>query len=220
MTLKMSVIGWELQPDPDHSRMDSEATNGSWWGTAAAVAVLVPLVAGCCITAERVPTHEPPPRVAAPDMAEPPPSPVTPDGGAKTPAEVPAKPELATPAPAKPAPTKPAPAKPTTAKPAPPPAPLDLKSLEQRLRDSSAIGVFTKLALKNQVDDLLDQFRAHHQGKPKPALTELRPAYERLLLKVLSLLQDSDPMLAHDIVASREAIWNILVDRNKFNALI
>src|SRR5262249_7854586 len=38
-------------------------------------------------------------------------------------------------------------------------ATLDLRSLEQRLRDTTAIGVFTKLSLKNQVDDLLREFR-------------------------------------------------------------
>jgi hypothetical protein len=37
-----------------------------------------------------------------------------------------------------------------------------------------------------------------------------------LLLKVLSLLQDSDPELASAIVASREAIWGILADPKKF----
>ena len=49
-------------------------------------------------------------------------------------------------------------AAPTPAKQAPPP--LDLKSLETRLKETEAIGVFTKLALKNQIDDLLD----HIQG--------------------------------------------------------
>ena len=38
-------------------------------------------------------------------------------------------------------------------------APLDLKSLEIRLKETPAIGVFTKLTLKNQIDKLLDQFR-------------------------------------------------------------
>jgi hypothetical protein len=36
------------------------------------------------------------------------------------------------------------------------------------------------------------------------------------MLKVLALLQDSDPTLARDIVASREAIWGILADPEKF----
>ena len=43
--------------------------------------------------------------------------------------------------------------------------PLDLASLEQRLKDTKAIGVLTKISLKNQVDDLLSQFRAFYQGK-------------------------------------------------------
>ena len=40
-----------------------------------------------------------------------------------------------------------------------------------------------------------------------------------LLLKVLALLQDSDPSLAGAIVASREAIWGILADRAKFASI-
>jgi hypothetical protein len=93
---------------------------------------------------------------------------------------------------------------------------LDLKSLEERLKDTEAIGVLTKIALKNQVDDLLDQFRAYYQGKLKTTLAELRQPYDRLVLKVLSLLQDSDPALASAIAASREAIWGILADPAKF----
>ena len=93
---------------------------------------------------------------------------------------------------------------------------LDLTSLEQRLKDTDAIGVLTKIALKNQVDDLLDRFRAYYQGKLKTTLAELRRPYDLLVLKVLSLLQDSDPSLASAIVSSREAIWGILADRAKF----
>jgi hypothetical protein len=90
-----------------------------------------------------------------------------------------------------------------------------MATLEQRLRDTRAIGVFTKLSLKNQVDDLLDQFRAFH-GQGKPPLTQLRQQYDLLLLKVLSLLQDSDRELATTISSSREAIWGVLIDPNKF----
>jgi hypothetical protein len=93
---------------------------------------------------------------------------------------------------------------------------LDLTSLEQRLRDTRAIGVFTKLSLKNQVDDLLSAFRAFHNGQPKATLADLRQRYDLLLLKVLSLLQDGDPPLASAIAASRDAIWGILVDPEKF----
>lgn len=76
--------------------------------------------------------------------------------------------------------------------------------------------MLTKLSLKNQVDDLLDKFRAHYKRQSNTTLADLRRPYDMLLLKVLSLLQDSDPALARDIVASREAIWGILSDRNKF----
>ena len=93
---------------------------------------------------------------------------------------------------------------------------LDLASLEQRLKDTKAIGVLTKIALKNQVDDLLNQFRAFYQGKLKTTLADLRRPYDLLLLKVLSLLQDGDPALAAAIVASREAIWGLLSDPAKF----
>jgi hypothetical protein len=94
--------------------------------------------------------------------------------------------------------------------------PLDLTSLETRLKDTEAIGVMTKIALKNQVDDLLNQFRAFYAGTLKTTLAELRRPYDLLVLKVLSLLQDRDPALAAAIAASREAIWGILSDPKKF----
>jgi biotin operon repressor len=50
-------------------------------------------------------------------------------------------------------------------------------------------------------------------------MTELRRSYDMLMMKVLSLLQDSDQKLASAIVSSREAIWGLLADPNKFNAL-
>jgi hypothetical protein len=125
------------------------------------------------------------------------------------------------------APATPAPSEPPRAKKSPEPDPskqaatpaLDLKSLEKRLRETTAIGVFTKLALKNQVDDLLDRFRAFHQGKGGTSLAELRQSYDLLIMKVLSLLQDSDAALARDIVTSREAIWSLLADPAKFATL-
>jgi len=88
--------------------------------------------------------------------------------------------------------------------------------LEQRLRETRAIGVFTKLSLKNQVDDLLNAFRALYRGPNKHPPAELRQRYDLLLLKVLTLLQDGDPPLAAAIASSREAIWGILADPDKF----
>lgn len=106
-------------------------------------------------------------------------------------------------------------ATPAIARPATPP--LDLRSLEQRLKETNAIGVLTKLSLKNQVDDLVARFRAFHSGQRPPTLPELRPSFELLLMKVLSLLQDRDTALANEINASRDAIWGVLTDRDKLS---
>jgi hypothetical protein len=76
--------------------------------------------------------------------------------------------------------------------------------------------VFTKLSIKNQVDDLLAQFKGFHGGKPNPTLAELREKYELLLLKVISVLQDGDAQLASAVSSSREAIWSVLTDPQKF----
>jgi len=117
-------------------------------------------------------------------------------------------------------PSKPAPAKEAAPAPAPAPAkatapPLDLRTLEERLKGTSAIGVLTKLSLKNQVDDLIAKFRTYHAGARPPTLTDLKPSFDLLLMKVLSLLQDKDAALARDINASRDAIWGVLTDKQK-----
>ena len=79
--------------------------------------------------------------------------------------------------------------------------------------------MFTKLTLKNQVDDLLDRFRAFYEGRLEVPLAELRQPYDLLLLKTMTVVQDGDPALANAIASSREAIWEILADRDKFKAL-
>ena len=94
-----------------------------------------------------------------------------------------------------------------------------MKSLETRLKETPAIGVFTKLALKNQIDELLDRFRGFYQGKVKTSLAELRRSYDLLVLKVLALLQEADPPLASAIAGSREAIWGVLSNPAKFAAV-
>jgi hypothetical protein len=144
------------------------------------------------------------------------------------PAPSPAKPpSTATAKPARPAATKPATPATATAKPpvaTKPAAPasnptLDLTELKDQLKSTKAIGLMTKLTLKNQVDDLLDGFRDHYAGKGKSSISQLRQSYDMLMMKVLSLLQDKDQKLASNIVASREVIWGLLADPKKFAAL-
>ncbi|MDH5340649.1 MAG: hypothetical protein OEW22_12780 [Rubrivivax sp.] len=76
--------------------------------------------------------------------------------------------------------------------------------------------MFTKLALKNQVDDLVAKVRAYHKRQGTTTLADLRRNFDMLFMKVLTLVQDSDPPLARDIVKSRAAIWSILEDPRKF----
>jgi hypothetical protein len=165
-----------------------------------AIALLV-LVAGCATIAPPVPV--PPPQPAAQIVAAPPSVPA-----AKAPQPSPAPPQQT---------AKPVIVAPPAAKPSAPP--LNLTTLEERLKSTNAIGVLSKITLKNQVDDLLDDFRAYYKGKLKTTLADLRRSFDMLVLKVLSLLQDSDPSLAAAIAASRDAIWGILSDRAKFAAI-
>ena len=99
------------------------------------------------------------------------------------------------------------------------PAP-DVPELKARLRDTPVMGVFTKLALRNQAQDLLNQFRAHYQGGKSAGIDSLRQRYNMLVLKVLALVQDGDPALARAISGSREAVWRILADPEKFESTI
>ena len=150
------------------------------------------------------------------------PTPAT--AAAKPPSPKPANKEKPAPASA-PIASAPVAANAAAAAPTPPPTPtapkpqLDFKAMEQRLRDTSAIGVFTKLSIKNQVDDLLKAFRGYHAGRTPPTLDDLHQRYDGLLLKVVSLVQNDDPTLASSISASRSAIWERLSNRESFEAI-
>ena len=184
--------------------------------------------AGCALVPP-TPTAEPPvvtaPAPAAPVATVEPPAAIAPET-ASPPAPAAPEPPMALPAPPPPAVVA------VTAAPAPPAeprampagiasqpvvtAPLDFASLGTRLRKAKTIGVWTKLAVKNEVETLLDRFRAYHQRQGTATLSELHSAYDTLLLKVSALFQDSDPPLARDIAESRGAIWDILADPRKF----
>jgi hypothetical protein len=95
---------------------------------------------------------------------------------------------------------------------------LDLSSLFTRLRKTNAINLRTKVAVKHESDDLLEQFRAYHRQRGVVELADLRRSYDSLFHKLHSLLEDADPPLARDIDQSRAAIWELLADPRKFSA--
>jgi hypothetical protein len=95
---------------------------------------------------------------------------------------------------------------------------LDLDALKARLRQTKAIGLLTKLSIKNQVNDLLNEFRKHYAGR-STTMVQLRRSYDLLVTKVLLLLHERDQQLASDILSSRERIWALLADRKTFATL-
>jgi len=95
---------------------------------------------------------------------------------------------------------------------------FDINKLADRLRASSVIGVLTKLALRNDVDDLLDTFRRFHAGQ-SDLLAELRERFNLLLMKITSLLQDKDAKLSKDIFNAREVLWAKLVNPKEFSKI-
>ena len=99
------------------------------------------------------------------------------------------------------------------------PEAVNLSELEERLVDTDAIGFFTKLELKSQLDDLTDRFREFHDQTQVAELAELKEKFDLLLLKLLTLLQDDDPDLHRDIAAARPAIWRTLADPELFAKL-
>jgi hypothetical protein len=175
-----------------------------------AAVLLLLLTAGCARVRPDTPVSEPknvPTQPVRPPAAKPT-APVTRQPGAAPPASG------TTPEPKAASKVAPPVAKTPAAAPA-----LDLKTLEEQLKDTKAIGFFTKITLKNQVDDLLDRFREYYQGKAKLTMMDLRRSYDLLMMKVLSLLQDEDQKLASAILSSREAIWRLLADPKTFATL-
>ena len=192
-----------------------------------AAAIASTLIGGCASKTTEKPISQPETVAAKPATAPPaakpeaPPAPPAKPAVAAAPKPAPKTTGKAVPlAAGRPAPTAPAvkPAAPRVAAPAAP-AKLDLNALKEQLKATKAIGVFTKISLKNQVDDLMQQFRDYYQGKSKLTMADLRRSYNLLMMKVLTLLQDEDKPLASSIVSSREAIWSLLANPTTFATL-
>ena len=127
-------------------------------------------------------------------------------------------PVVAKPPDAAPTPT-PAPP-PEAAPPAAPPAEpaISLQELGTRIKQTPALGTFSKLSLKNDLDDLVDGLRGYHARK-EGDLEVLHQRYEALVLKLLALLEEDEPELALALSRSRERIWKRLVDPVEFAKL-
>jgi len=89
---------------------------------------------------------------------------------------------------------------------------VNFNVLKERLKNTDAIGFFTKLAIRNDIVDLMDnikRYRKHAMLKAK--MTEIRRSFDGLLLKIIALLE-GDPKLSRDLYVGRETIWESLLE--------
>ena len=90
-------------------------------------------------------------------------------------------------------------------------ADFGVEDLVERVKQTDAIGVFTKLAIRSEALDLIDMVKRHRQNAAGFTLARLRSGFDGLLLKVLALL-DGDPGLAQVIYQAREQLWQSLLE--------
>lgn len=93
---------------------------------------------------------------------------------------------------------------------------FDLDALVDRVSHSKSLGFFTKLSLKQEIDQLLAGMRAQHDGSKNDQLEPLRERYDVMVQKLVILLQDKDKELVQTIHDSQEKLWAILSDEKKF----
>jgi len=88
---------------------------------------------------------------------------------------------------------------------------INLDVLIERLKQTPAIGVFTKLAIRGDILDLKDEIQSYKQKSMlQSKLDDIRARFDGLLIKIMALLQ-ADPALSKDLYTARESIWKSLL---------
>ncbi|MFQ5345797.1 MAG: hypothetical protein ACE5DZ_07555 [Mariprofundus sp.] len=89
---------------------------------------------------------------------------------------------------------------------------MNFDALKERLKNTDAIGFFTKLAIRNDIVDLMDKIKRYRkQSMLKEKMQEIRTSFDGLLLKIIALLEE-DPDLSRDLYVGRESIWESLLE--------
>jgi len=94
---------------------------------------------------------------------------------------------------------------------------VDLQLLGDMLADTKAIGLFTKLSLKKDIDKVLLRLKKFHDGKSKFTLEQLEEQYDLLLMKIAIYLQDNDLALHKHLCNAWLVIWEDLRDFDRFH---
>jgi hypothetical protein len=91
---------------------------------------------------------------------------------------------------------------------------INMDMLIERLKQTPAIGVFTKLAIRGDILDLKDEIQTYKQKSMlQSKLDDIRARFDGLLIKIMALLQ-ADPALSKDLYTARESIWKSLLGAN------
>ncbi len=89
---------------------------------------------------------------------------------------------------------------------------ISLDELIERLKNTEAIGLLTKLAIRSDVLDFKSSIDEHRKkGELERYIGHLRDHFDGLLLKILALLE-RDPTLSKDIHHARESIWRSFLE--------
>jgi hypothetical protein len=94
---------------------------------------------------------------------------------------------------------------------------FDLEALVDRISHSKALGFFTKLSLKLDIDGFLKMVKEYHdKGGAEETLEQLHERYEVMVHKLVVLLQNEDEELVESIEDGRDKLWARLADAKKF----
>jgi hypothetical protein len=89
---------------------------------------------------------------------------------------------------------------------------IDMEILTSRLKKTKAIGLFTKLAIRSDVTDLMDEVKRYRKKSMLVTkMKEVRESFEGLLLKIVALLED-DTELSRDLYVGRESNLKSLME--------
>ena len=89
---------------------------------------------------------------------------------------------------------------------------FNLDILITRLKETDALGVFTKLALKGDVEEIIEMAHEYQSLAALPKLQSVRERFDGLVLKTITLLNDKDPDLAADMYQARDLVWESILE--------
>jgi hypothetical protein len=95
---------------------------------------------------------------------------------------------------------------------------VDLDFLEGSFRKTESMTFIVKLALKAELDGLIEDFRRHHKGRNDDGLEVLMARFEGLMTRTLQRLRGSDPALFRTLSSLHAALRIVLGDSGKFAA--